>query len=216
MNHPRRGPGRPATLSSERIVDAAMGLVTRTGSLTMAELGADLGVDPSAVYWHFRNRSELVSAIADRFTAPLQAPMAPTDDWRADFEAVLRRVDEVYRSNPPVAILILTEVDLSGATLEVVGSGIDVLRRSGAAERDVFVTMHAVEIALACGILYDLVGAPGDDDVRRAYHRRIGRFDVDDLYPTAEEFAAESASTAWLLVQAVLDRLERSMTRPDR
>jgi hypothetical protein len=75
--------------------------------------------------------------------------------------------------------------------------------------------MHAVEVALAGALMYDLVGAPGDDEVRRVYHRRIGRIDVDALYPTAAELAEESSDTAWMLVGAALDRLEsRVVERP--
>ncbi|MEY2958580.1 MAG: Tetracycline repressor protein [Actinomycetota bacterium] len=200
--------GRPPVLSLDRIVDAALDLVDRTGSLSMVDLGAELGVDPSAVYHYVAGRAGLVSAVAERFTAPLLEPVPATDDWRADLEALLRRTEQLYRSRPAVGLLILAEADLTGAVLDVIGLGIDILRRSGATERDVFVTFHAVEIALAGAITYDLVGAPHDDEVRREYHRRIGRFDIDELYPTPSELAEESTSTAWILVRAALDRLE--------
>lgn len=211
----QRSRGRPPVLSTDMIVDAAITLVTRTGTMTMTDLGAELGVDPSALYRYHRTRSDLVSAIADRFTAPLAEAAQPTDDWRADFESILRRIDDLYRSNPPVALLILTESDLSGATLGIIGAAVDVLRRSGADDRAVFETLHAVEIALAGSILYDLVGAPDDDQVRRTYHRRIGRFDIDTLYPTADDLAAESRSTAWRLVEAALDGLDERDDRHD-
>jgi AcrR family transcriptional regulator len=59
--------GRRATLSREIILDAAFRVVDddQMNELTMSRLGRELDADPSAVYRHFRNKDELLLAMAD-------------------------------------------------------------------------------------------------------------------------------------------------------
>ncbi len=59
--------GRPKTLSREIILDAAFRVVDADAmnDLTMSRLGRELDADPSAVYRHFRNKDELLLAMAD-------------------------------------------------------------------------------------------------------------------------------------------------------
>lgn len=139
----------------------------------------------------------------------LRKDQALTDNWRADFETRLRRLEAHYRAHPATAILILTEAELRGSALEEVALGAQLLRRSGASEVDVFMTLHAIEVAVVGSITYDCVGGAEADLVRRQYHHRISEFDVDAMFPTADELAAESSATMWILVGSALDRLER-------
>lgn len=59
--------GRRATLSRDLILDAAFRVVDAAAmnDLTMSRLGRELDADPSAVYRHFRNKDELLLAMAD-------------------------------------------------------------------------------------------------------------------------------------------------------
>lgn len=54
-------------LSKELILETALRLVDDGGltSLSMRRLGAELGVDPMAVYWHFANKRALVKALTE-------------------------------------------------------------------------------------------------------------------------------------------------------
>jgi AcrR family transcriptional regulator len=204
----RRGPGRPATLSADIILEAALALVEATGNLRLAELGNRLGVDTTAVYRHFRNRADLVSAMADRFVQPLLERLPADENWRADIVAELARLESLYRSHPNVASVIMSESDVSGSVLRVLRDGIRILRRSGAAEEDVFRASHALEVAVFGSIAYDTVGGADAEAVRRRYHERLGEFDTTRLFPDSATLSAESSSTMWILVDGVLDWLE--------
>lgn len=59
--------GRRAILSRESIVATGMKIVEPEGpgALTLKRLGAALGVDSTALYRHFRNKDELLSALGD-------------------------------------------------------------------------------------------------------------------------------------------------------
>lgn len=50
------------------IVDTALTLLEETGlpDLSMRRLAAALGVQPSALYWHFENKQSLLADVADR------------------------------------------------------------------------------------------------------------------------------------------------------
>ncbi|MFF4198638.1 TetR/AcrR family transcriptional regulator [Nonomuraea sp. NPDC001831] len=79
---PRRA-GRPAVLTVERIVAAAVGILDAEGpdALTMRRLGADLGVAAMSLYRHVPNRDALVSLVVDRLFAEAMAGYTPVPDW---------------------------------------------------------------------------------------------------------------------------------------
>ena len=58
----------------DRILDAALAIVNSGAPLTMRKLAADVGVAPTAIYWHVGNRSELIDALIDRMIAALGSP----------------------------------------------------------------------------------------------------------------------------------------------
>jgi AcrR family transcriptional regulator len=70
-------------LNRDVILDAAIGLIESEGpgALSMRRLGASLGVEAMAIYHHFANREELLSAIGDRLLEPLH-DLQLGDDWR--------------------------------------------------------------------------------------------------------------------------------------
>ena len=67
---------RPRTEARSRhdrdsVIDAAVRLLDEAGlpDLTMRRLATALGVQPSALYWHFENKQSLLAAVADRIVA---------------------------------------------------------------------------------------------------------------------------------------------------
>ena len=83
MTATRSGPGRPAQISRERILDAAMS-AGNLDTLTMRDLAARLDVTHGALYRWVRNRDELFDLISDLLVdrvLPEDAPTART--WRA-------------------------------------------------------------------------------------------------------------------------------------
>lgn len=69
-------PKARASLSRDRILDAAMGLALRSPEpLSLSRLGRALEADPTAVYRHFRSRDELVLAMSERVHAEVCADL---------------------------------------------------------------------------------------------------------------------------------------------
>jgi AcrR family transcriptional regulator len=89
---------RGVALSADLIVDRALELTEREGAaaLTMRRLGEELGVDPTAVYRHFRDKDDLVLACMDRIIENAYAAITPGLD-RLDWRGVLRAVADQSR-----------------------------------------------------------------------------------------------------------------------
>jgi AcrR family transcriptional regulator len=80
----RESPGTP--LSREQIVRTALELVDRNGltALSMRRLGAELGADPMAVYYHIPNKQALLDAIVEAVMAEIDLsvdnPASPPEE----------------------------------------------------------------------------------------------------------------------------------------
>jgi AcrR family transcriptional regulator len=86
--------GRSArgSLSRAAIVAAALDLVTRDGfeALTMRGLANVLGSGAMALYRHFRNRDELVSALLDDLLGTIPLALDDGDGWQAQLRQLAR------------------------------------------------------------------------------------------------------------------------------
>ena len=75
-----------APLTREGIVKTALAIVDRDGlkALSMRRLGAELGVDPMAVYYHVPNKDALLDAIVEAVMAEIDLtvddPAAPAEE----------------------------------------------------------------------------------------------------------------------------------------
>ncbi|GGL94106.1 TetR/AcrR family transcriptional regulator [Nakamurella endophytica] len=132
-----RRPGRPAVLSRERVLDAALAIVDRDGlaGLTMRRLGAELHVDPMAVYRHVGDKSGLYDGLVERAFAGVELP-ARTGHWAEDFAAVVRALRAALLRHPDVAALVGTRPPATPAAFAVVEAAVRVLLDGGSSAED--------------------------------------------------------------------------------
>jgi AcrR family transcriptional regulator len=78
-----RRAGRRPKVSRERVLDAALGLADEGGlaAVTMASVGARLGVEAMSLYRHIGNKEEMLDGLVDRVFAEIEVP-ADAPDWR--------------------------------------------------------------------------------------------------------------------------------------
>ena len=89
----RRTPGATTRggLCEGQIVATALDIIDRDGieALNMRRIASDLGVGTMSLYWHVRNKEDLLWLVVDQIVGTVDVPPA-TDDWRADLLALLR------------------------------------------------------------------------------------------------------------------------------
>jgi len=83
-------------LSRAAVAEHALKLADAEGlnSVTVRRLAQDLGVTPMALYWHFKNKDELMLGIVDHALSRVRATRSPKDPWQRQLRAM---VDEPGR-----------------------------------------------------------------------------------------------------------------------
>jgi AcrR family transcriptional regulator len=101
----RRG---ATTLTRDALVVATIRIADTEGAaaVTMRRIGAELGVDPTAVYRHFRDKDELLQAAADKLLAGILDGLEMTGDWPADLRALARIARRRYLEHPDLLLLV--------------------------------------------------------------------------------------------------------------
>ncbi|WP_234943998.1 TetR/AcrR family transcriptional regulator [Corynebacterium ulcerans] len=116
MNSPR-GRGRPskAVVTRTAIAQAGLSIASTRGyeALTMAALARHLGVAPSALYNHVRNKADLLIVIQDEVmtsvdTSPLDAAIAGTLSPKKALAAWARSYRDVFSQHLPLVQIIAT------------------------------------------------------------------------------------------------------------
>jgi AcrR family transcriptional regulator len=84
----------------EQFVAAARALIESGGveALSMRKLAADMGVAPTAIYWHVGSRDDLLNAVLDAMVADLPPIVARGTSARARLASVARSIRDQVRA----------------------------------------------------------------------------------------------------------------------
>jgi len=93
-----------ARLDPETIIATGLELAaTRVTAISVRELGARLGADPTAIYRHFRSKDELMRALLDEVTMrALNSVDVPVEDWQGRLRALATATLDLYSEYPAV------------------------------------------------------------------------------------------------------------------
>jgi TetR/AcrR family transcriptional regulator, tetracycline repressor protein len=99
------------TLDADTIADAALDAVAEVGvdAVTVPMVARRLGVRPTAVYWHFRRKEDLLQALDGRALEKFNAlfPPLPTSSWQAGVRAYWTEYRRILRADPVLCELII-------------------------------------------------------------------------------------------------------------
>jgi AcrR family transcriptional regulator len=103
---PRRAARQP--LDRERIVAAALAIVDAEGTeaLSLRRLADALGVTPMSLYWHVRDKAELLDLVGEAVLAEIEIPPAK-GDWRAQLRDVHLAMLAGFMRHPNTADLLI-------------------------------------------------------------------------------------------------------------
>ena len=115
---PQRRPVRRArgSLTLDAIVETAFALAADSSidELSIPLVAKSLDVGVTSIYWHVRNKSELLDAMTDRVLRRTGfPPFVESDDWRASLMTHVRGVRQTFLGNPVLTDLILIRGALS-------------------------------------------------------------------------------------------------------
>ena len=130
-------------LSRSAVVDRALWLADADGveALTIRRLAQELGVTPMALYWHFRNKDELIAGLADRVWGEIKSDIDPEAAWPRQLRGLLESLIDVLRAHACAPAVLLGADKLGPYYWQVTEVTLDVLHRAG------FDALHASEIA---------------------------------------------------------------------
>jgi TetR/AcrR family transcriptional regulator, tetracycline repressor protein len=121
-------------LSRGAVVERGLALADAEGleAVTIRRLTAELGVTPMALYWHFRNKDELLTGLAEAVWAELDVRVDPSDDWPAQLRRLLTSLVQVLRRHPSASqLLVGSEKRMGEAAMVASETTLEVLQRGG-------------------------------------------------------------------------------------
>lgn len=97
-------------LTRERITEAALRILAEygLGDVSMRRVAAALGVAPGALYWHIKNKQELIASMAEVIVSPLMQGPAPGPE---ELSAGLRAAALGIRDGAEVLVAAVSQPD---------------------------------------------------------------------------------------------------------
>lgn len=165
---------QPLRLDRDAILSAAEQILNSDGldAMTMRRVGAELDVDPTAIYRHFRAREELVIELADRAFGRVELP-DPALSWQDGMRQIARSVRRIYAVHADFATVLVRQADDTPNLERVTECTLRLLSEAGLEPADVG-RMYAVVVTHIAGSgLYNaMVGGGPDAAEGRAMTRR--------------------------------------------
>ncbi|WIY06099.1 TetR/AcrR family transcriptional regulator [Amycolatopsis mongoliensis] len=137
--------------STEEILDTAAELL-RTGdaeSFSVRKLAAALGTDSSSLYRHFRNKTELLRAVADRILVAAMDGYRPEGDWKQRLTATALRLREAFGRHPQIAAIWGRYASGGAGSRLVMEEVLQALRTSGLPDEEIPARYHRLAILIA-------------------------------------------------------------------
>ena len=217
-----RGRGHPV-IDREGMVETALELLDDVGveGLSMRRLAERLGVKAASLYWHVRNKEELLGLLADEICAGVREP-DPDLPWREKVETLVRENRRVLLLHRDAARILAGTVPAGPNRLRLAETMLGTLLGAGFSRRDAvraaflltdYATHFVVEETRPAG-----VGTANDTgkQEKRVEVRRSFEILPEDEYPNIVALAGyltdPNANGRFEFgLEALLDGLERKL-----
>ena len=139
-------------LTRTAVIDAALDVAYRHGlaSLTIRKIATELGVSPMAIYWHVKNKDELLDAMGDRVCQELTLTVDPTDPWWEQLRTVLADFMDALRAHPGAATIVVPRMLFSPNSRAAMELTLKILGEAGFSLPDATqLARHGVRVAIS-------------------------------------------------------------------
>ncbi len=182
--------------STEEILDTAAELL-RTGdaeSFSVRKLAAALGTDSSSLYRHFRNKTELMRAVADRILLAAMDGYRPAGDWKQRITTLALRLRDAFGEQPQLAAIWGRYASSGTGSRLVMEELLQALSSSGLPDEEIPVRYHRIVILLAALIASEAgVSTLTPEEYEQGMeHFRVAVLGADpERFPALARFARE-------------------------
>ncbi|MBH5333901.1 TetR/AcrR family transcriptional regulator [Streptomyces pactum] len=175
--------------STEEILDTAAEMLRTddAGSFSVRKLAAALGTDSSSLYRHFRNKTELLRAVADRVLLATMDGYHPEGDWKQRITALALRLREAFGEQLQLAAVWGRYGSGGTGSRLVMEELLQALRASGLPDEEIPARYHRIVILLAALISSEAgIGTLTPEE----YEQGVEQFRVAVLGADPERFPA--------------------------
>jgi TetR/AcrR family transcriptional regulator, tetracycline repressor protein len=165
----RRGPGRPARLSREAIVEGALALLEREPHepLNVARIAAEVDAVPAALYRHFASLDELIDFVLGRVLGSVELEIDPEAPWPEQIRDWMTALRAHLLRYPAVLPLLGRRGRTSPAWLDVASVQIGILERAGLSGAEL-ARAYLWVLETTCGIVMQEASIPLPDQIEAA------------------------------------------------
>jgi TetR/AcrR family transcriptional regulator, tetracycline repressor protein len=184
-------------LDPTQVVDSALELADTEGldAVTLRRLAQLHEVTPMALYRHFADKNDLLSALGDRLLADIVLPERSDEPWDRRLHQMLTAFVDALRPHPRVAGLTLTRILIAEPGLEVAERTMELLVEGG------FDTDYAAEVGRQsiCSLITLVTTEPGagedPEPAAREQSLRLKRAALGALDPKRYPLITSAADT---------------------
>jgi len=198
----RPGPAAPAGLSREVVLDAALGLIDEAGpdGFTMRALARRLGVYPTAIYWYFPRKNDLLAALVAHALRDL-SPQADPQDWQGFIADLFRRYRDAMRRHPHVAGLTgASLVSNAAVDLGLIDRIVAALGHAGCPDDRLLAAFDVVISSMAGFATMEFAALPSEDQAAWADGMRAAVDTIDAArHPHLHRFRDQVANRHFML-----------------
>jgi AcrR family transcriptional regulator len=189
-------------LNKDVLASTALAVLDGDGldAVTMRRVGQELGVTPMALYRHFRDKEQILDAVAELLLAEVHLPQPDERPWEEQLKDLLLAFSASLRPHASAAGLVATRILASEPGLTLAERTLELLDQAG------FEVEQAAEIAgqALCSVVTLVVTEPGRDPQADAEARedaiRMRKAELEALsrkrYPRIVAAAGALASCA--------------------
>jgi AcrR family transcriptional regulator len=182
-------------LTRDAVVERALQVADAEGleAVTIRRLGQELGVTPMALYWHVKNKEELLDAMGDRLFADLHVDLPDDAPWDRQLRDVVRALVDVLRVHPTCVDLAFRRIFATPEGRAVAERTFRVLREAGFGPRETAdIASHALQTSVML-VLSEPGAEPGrtaEDVTEQLDRKRAGLTQLPaEEYPYIREMA---------------------------
>ncbi|MEU6999899.1 TetR family transcriptional regulator [Nonomuraea sp. NPDC046570] len=187
-------------LTADAIVERALEIGDAEGldSVTIRRLATDLGVTPMALYWHFKNKEQLLAGMADHLVDGFAPRSGDGRPWQEELRELVEGLIRVLRRHP-CAKDVLEQTDHTDVPsfLKVWNGSLGLARSAGFGPKESclisrFLLEGAISIAGSSGHVHRRLPDDEAAELRRVKRLRLQSLPVG-VYPYLVEMAEPMA-----------------------